>query len=153
MVGGDGMKHRAATVCIDQRPVGAALTLNGQVTSEFVLVPFHGGTMDGPQVAVVTDVVDDLLGVLIQGAEVVVPAAYPVRTVPLLQTRSFPLGLATLGVMPDPDGAQAFHHRPGLDAGGLRNGALVVRDVIALAVGPESPGVVGAANAVALDIV
>lgn len=152
VVHGEGVQDRAHAVGADQGAVGAALALDGVVALEFVLVLFHGGAVDGAQVAVVADVVDDFLGVLVEQAQVVELPAHPGGVVPLGQAGVVPFGLAAFGVVPHPDRAEALDHRPRLDVGGGRNRALVVGDVVALAVRAEAPGVVGAADAVAFHV-
>ena len=146
------MQAGAHAIGRDQRAVAAALALRGRVADELVLEALHGRAVDGAQVAVVADVVHELLRVLVERAQVVPLRAHPGRVVPLRQAGVVPLGLAAFWVVPDEDGPQVLHHLPALDLRGGRDGALVVRDVVALAVCAEAPGVVRAADAVALDV-
>ena len=108
--------------------------------------------MNGAEVAVVGNVVDNFLRVLVQHAQVIPVTAHPGGVVPLRQAGVLPLGLAALGVVPDKNRAQALDHRPALDAGGCRNRAAVIRNVVALAIRAEAPGVIRTTDVVTFDI-
>ena len=152
VVGGDSVQFLAHTVFRHQRAVATALALDGVNALEFVFKTLHAGAVDGAEVAVVANVVHNFLGMLVQHTEVIPLGAHPCGVFPHGQAGVIPLGLAALGVVPHPHSAQALDHLPALDAGSRWNLALVVRNIVTLAIGAKAPGVVGAAQAVAFDV-
>ena len=108
--------------------------------------------MDGPEMRQVRDVVDDFLWVLVELPEVVNAPAHPLRVVPFGVHRHVVVGLATFRVMPYVHAPHLLHYRPGAHGGRLRDGAVVVGNVVALAIRAEAPGMVRAANGVAFHL-
>src|SRR3546814_19928229 len=53
--------------------------------------------------------------------------------------------------MPDEHCAHALDHRPRADLGGGRDRAARIRNLVALAIRPEAPGVIRAADRIAFD--
>ena len=145
-----GMQQRAI-VC-HQRAVSTALPLNSEMAAEFVLEVLHGGAMNGPQVRQVGDVVDDLLRVLVQLTQIVDIPTHPLRVIPLGVHGHVVVGFTAFRIVPDIDATHLLHHRPRAQSRGLGDGAVVVGNVVALAIGAEAPGVVRTANGIAFDL-
>ena len=130
----------------------AALALDHDVAAELVLEVFARRAVRGPEVAHVGHVVEHFDIVDVDLPEVVEFPVHAARVVPHLQVRRLEFGFAPLGVEPHHHAAHHVAHRVGADRGRFRAGALVVGDVVDVAIRTVTPGVVGAADRVALDL-
>ena len=71
VIGGVRAERRCGAACGNQRAMAAALILHRAVAVKFIAVPLDGGAVHRTEVGIVGDIVDDLLRMAGQGAEVI----------------------------------------------------------------------------------
>ena len=129
-----------------------ALTLDQEVLAEFVLEILARCAVGRPQVAHVGHVVEDFDVVDVDLGEVIELPVHGFGVVPRRDEGRFELGLAAGRVEPHHHAAHHVTDGIGADGGGLGAGAVVVGDVVDVAIRAVAPGMVGAADGIALDL-
>ena len=129
-----------------------SLPLDDHMVAHFVLEVLQRRTVDRTQMRRVRHVVDHFLGMGIDLSQVIDGPVDPSGVIPFGQLRDAVIRLAPFRIVPHPHAAVTFRHAPTAHAGLRRDGAVMVGDVVASAIRPVAPRVVGAADGIAFDL-
>ena len=131
---------------------GPTLALDVDMVLELIFKVLTGCAVSRAQMAHVRHIVQDLLRVDRQLAQVIQLPAHPLGVVPFGQEGRSVIRLAPVRVVPGHYAAHVIDDRIGADGSRFGVGALRIRDVIYIALRTVAPAVIGAADRVALDL-